>query len=60
MTATPTLTRVACPRCGWSPGEFAPGARIDCTGNHPGRQRHRTLRCVTVNALPTATEKETQ
>jgi len=52
-----TLVRLACPKCGCSPGEFLPGAVIHCGGgNHytagANTNRHPLARMVPTDRLP--------
>ena len=55
MTATTTLCRMRCPKCGWNvPGRYHPAALIDCCGGntHPGAPRHKATTCVATATLP--------
>lgn len=50
------LIRLACPKCGYSPGEFLPGAVIGCSGGYPvgvtRTPKHPTARMVPTTPLP--------
>ncbi len=47
-----TLVRFACPKCGCSPGEFLPGARIACSGGYWNTPKHPSALMVPTTRLP--------